>query len=171
MDRKQRRRFWTCCLWRWGRPCTRWRSMLLPRPTTLPPRGITGICTMLNYLFSTPIGLASFLINIPIVLWAVVEIGYKLVAKTVTAIVLISLMIDLFSRFVPAYHGGPHFGGVVCRGAGRGRPFADLCPGRHHRRQRLGGPAVGQAAAPPVHGQADAGCGRCGGGCSGLCVW
>lgn len=76
-------------------------------PNNIAAGGITGICTMLNYLFSTPIGLASFLINIPIVLWAVVEIGYKLVAKTVTAIVLISLMIDLFSRFVPAYQGDP----------------------------------------------------------------
>ncbi len=76
-------------------------------PNNIAAGGITGICTMLNYLFSTPIGLASFLINIPIVLWAVVEIGYKLVAKTVTAIVLISLTIDLFSRFVPAYQGDP----------------------------------------------------------------
>lgn len=76
-------------------------------PNNIAAGGITGICTMLNYLFSTPIGLASFLISIPIVLWAVVEIGYKLVAKTVTAIVLISLMIDLFSRFVPAYQGDP----------------------------------------------------------------
>ena len=41
------------------------------------------------------------------VLWAVVDIGYKLVAKTVAAIVLTSVMIDLFSRFVPAYHGDP----------------------------------------------------------------
>ena len=76
-------------------------------PNNIAPGGVTGIATMLNYLFSTPIGLVAFLINIPIILWAVVEIGYKLVAKTVTAIVLISLMIDLFSRFVPAYQGDP----------------------------------------------------------------
>ena len=55
----------------------------------------------------TPIGLVSFLINVPIVLWAVVDIGYKLVAKTVAAIALTSVMIDLFSRFVPTYHGDP----------------------------------------------------------------
>ncbi|MFR2561617.1 MAG: YitT family protein [Anaeromassilibacillus sp.] len=34
---------------------------------------------MLNYLFHTPIGTTAFLINIPIFLWAVTEIGYKMV--------------------------------------------------------------------------------------------
>ena len=70
-------------------------------PNNIAAGGITGICTMLNYLFSTPIGLASFLINIPIVLWAVVEIGYKLVAKTVTAIVLISLTVSYTHLTLP----------------------------------------------------------------------
>ena len=76
-------------------------------PNNIAAGGITGVATMLNYLFDTPIGLVSFLINVPIVLWAVVDIGYKLVAKTVAAIALTSVMIDLFSRFVPAYHGDP----------------------------------------------------------------
>ena len=76
-------------------------------PNNIAAGGITGVATMLNYLWGTPIGLVSFLINVPIVLWAVVDIGYKLVAKTVAAIALTSVMIDLFSRFVPAYHGDP----------------------------------------------------------------
>ena len=71
-------------------------------PNNIAAGGITGVATMLNYLWGTPIGLVSFLINVPIVLWAVVDIGYKLVAKTVAAIALTSVMIDLFSRFVPA---------------------------------------------------------------------
>ena len=76
-------------------------------PNNIAAGGITGVATMLNYLWGTPIGLVSVLINVPIVLWAVVDIGYKLVAKTVAAIALTSVMIDLFSRFVPAYHGDP----------------------------------------------------------------
>ena len=47
----------------------------------------------------------AFLINVPIVLWAIVDIGYKLVTKTMLAILLSSLLIDLFSHFVPAYRG------------------------------------------------------------------
>ena len=76
-------------------------------PNNIAAGGVTGIATMLNYLFGTPIGLISFLINAPLVVWAVVEIGYKLVAKTMVAIVLTSVMIDLFSHFVPAYQGTP----------------------------------------------------------------
>ena len=79
------------------------------------------MATMLNYVFGTPIGLAAFLINVPLVLWAVMEIGYKLVAKTMGAIVISSLLIDLFSRFIPAYRGDSIlvalFAGV-CEGVG-----------------------------------------------------
>ncbi len=73
-------------------------------PNHIAPGGVTGVSTLLNFLFDTPIGLMAFCINIPIVLWAVVEIGYKLVVKTFVAIVLSSVMIDLFA-FLPAYRG------------------------------------------------------------------
>ncbi len=74
-------------------------------PNHIAPGGVTGLATVLNYAFGTPIGLVAFLINIPIILWAVVEIGYKLVVKTFIAIALSSAMIDLFSTFVPVYRG------------------------------------------------------------------
>ena len=74
-------------------------------PNNIAPGGVTGIATMLNYLFSTPIGLVAFLINIPIILWAVVDIGYKLVAKSVAAILLSSAAIDLLAPIVPSYQG------------------------------------------------------------------
>ena len=74
-------------------------------PNNIAPGGVTGVATMLNYLFSTPIGLVAFLINIPIILWAVVEIGYKLVAKSVAAILLSSAAIDLLASIVPSYQG------------------------------------------------------------------
>ena len=74
-------------------------------PNNIAPGGVTGVATMLNYLFSTPIGLVAFLINIPIILWAVVEIGYKLVAKSVVAILLSSVAIDLLAPIIPSYQG------------------------------------------------------------------
>ena len=90
-------------------------------PNNIAAGGVTGVATMLNYVFGTPIGLAAFLINVPLVLWAVMEIGYKLVAKTMGAIVISSLLIDLFSRFIPAYRGDSIlvalFAGV-CEGVG-----------------------------------------------------
>lgn len=74
-------------------------------PNHIAPGGITGLSTLLNYMFDTPIGLMAFFINIPIVVWAVVEIGYKLVLKTMFSIALSSALIDVFSWFVPPYRG------------------------------------------------------------------
>ncbi len=93
----------------------------LTAPNNIAPGGVTGLCTMLNFMFGTPIGLMSFFINIPIILWAVVDIGYKLVVRTMAAIVLSSLFIDLFTGFMPVYSGNPILVAVfsgVCEGLG-----------------------------------------------------
>ncbi len=95
-------------------------------PNNIAAGGITGVATMLQYVFGTPIGLMVFLINLPIVIWGVVEIGYKLVVKTLAAIVLSSVMIDLFARFVPAYRGDPILVAIfagVCEGIGLSLTF------------------------------------------------
>lgn len=76
-------------------------------PNNIAPGGITGVATMLNYAFSLPIGTMVLVLNIPIIIWAVVEIGYKLVLKTSFAILLSSIAIDLFAAFLPAYKGDP----------------------------------------------------------------
>lgn len=98
----------------------------LTAPNNIAPGGVTGVCTMLNYMFGTPIGLMSFLINIPIIIWSVVEIGYKLVVRTVAAIILSSLFIDLFSGVLPAYRGDPILVAIfsgVCEGLGLSLTF------------------------------------------------
>lgn len=86
-------------------------------PNHIAPGGITGIGTMLNYLFQTPIGLVNMIINIPIVIWAIIEIGYKLVAKSIAAIIIFSVAIDTMGLVLPAYDGNPFlaaiFGGVL----------------------------------------------------------
>ena len=98
----------------------------LTAPNNIAPGGVTGLCTMLNFMFGTPIGLMSFFINIPIVLWAVMDIGYKLVVRTVAAIVLSSFFIDLFTGFMPVYRGNPILVAVfsgVCEGLGLSLTF------------------------------------------------
>lgn len=90
-------------------------------PNNIAPGGVTGVATMLNYLFDTPIGTVVFVINIPIIIWAIVEIGYKLVAKTMMAIVLNSIAIDVVALFMPEYHGDAliiTLIGGVCEGVG-----------------------------------------------------
>lgn len=99
---------------------------LFTAPNHIAPGGITGLSTVLNYVFGTPIGLVSFIINIPIIIWAVLEIGYKLVIKTFIAIVATSAMIDLFAVFVTPYQGDmiliALFAGV-CEGVGLSLTF------------------------------------------------
>lgn len=90
-------------------------------PNNIAPGGVTGVATMLHYVFNSPIGIAVIIINIPIILWAVIEIGYKLVLKTIVAIFLSSVAIDVFAMFVPAYHGDPILVAIcagVCEGVG-----------------------------------------------------
>ena len=95
-------------------------------PNNIAPGGVTGLATMLNYVWNTPIGLMVFLINIPIIIWAVLEIGYKLVLKTMTAIVLSSVMIDVLAYIIPAYHGDPILVSIfagLCEGVGLSLTF------------------------------------------------
>lgn len=86
-------------------------------PNHIASGGVTGVSIVLNYLFGTPIGTMAFIINIPIFIWAIIEIGYKLVAKTFVATLLSSLAIDMIGVIIPPYEGNPMlaaiFGGVL----------------------------------------------------------
>jgi uncharacterized membrane-anchored protein YitT (DUF2179 family) len=90
-------------------------------PNHIAPGGVTGVGTMLNYLFGWPIGTLGLLLNIPIFIWAILQIGYKLVVKTIGATIFVSAAIDLIGLVIPAYTGNPMlaaiFGGCL-EGAG-----------------------------------------------------
>ena len=45
-------------------------------PNHIAPGGVTGFATLMNYIFGIPIGLMSFLINVPLLL-----IGVKVLGK------------------------------------------------------------------------------------------
>ncbi len=74
-------------------------------PNEIAPGGFTGIATLLNFLFATPIGSITVLMNLPVIVWAMYAIGYKLVLKTILALFVGSFCIDLFSALLPAYQG------------------------------------------------------------------
>lgn len=88
--------------------------------------GFTGIGTILNYLFSVPIGTAVFLLNVPLFLTAFHKFGFQFIVKTVLATFLMSLFMDVFALFVPVYTGdkllSALFGGIL-GGAGLGLVF------------------------------------------------
>lgn len=91
------------------------------------PGGVSGIAIMVKYLTSLPVGLVSFVINLPLLIAAYRFIGKKFAARTVRTVIIFSLLLDgVIMPFFPQYAGdrmvGSIFGGV-CMGAGIGVIF------------------------------------------------
>lgn len=91
-------------------------------PNMIAMGGLTGVATVLNYLFDSPIGTVIIIVNIPLFIAAIKAFGLKFIYKTAAGTILTSVVIDLFDVFnVPAYEGdrllAAIFGGVLS-GAG-----------------------------------------------------
>jgi len=73
-------------------------------PADVVPSGISGMAVMLNELFGLPIGILALLLNIPIqfVGARMLPGGWRVLVRTVFAIVIYSVVIDLLTPFVPA---------------------------------------------------------------------
>ncbi len=88
--------------------------------------GATGISTVLNILFNTPIGIVIILINVPLVLINWYIFGFKFVIKTIIGIATSSIITDMLfflpplteDRLLAALFGG------ICMGAGLGLFFS-----------------------------------------------
>ena len=76
-------------------------------PNQIAAGGLTGVATMFNHLFSVPIGTANLLMNVPLLIWAYVEMGYQIIIKTVIATLISSAMIDVMVPYLPQYQGDP----------------------------------------------------------------
>jgi uncharacterized membrane-anchored protein YitT (DUF2179 family) len=78
--------------------------------------GLTGIATILNYLFEFPIGMGIFIMNVPLLLIAFKKLGIKFVFRTFWVIAISSVIIDL-GGFLPVYKNdlllSSIFGGVL----------------------------------------------------------
>ena len=81
------------------------------------PGGLTGIATILNYLFSLPIGAVVFVLNIPLLAAAFIKFGGIFIAKTAVATAIMSLMLDISGLFLPTIKIDPIlaalFGGLL----------------------------------------------------------
>lgn len=84
-------------------------------PNHIAPGGITGIATVLNYLFQWPVGTVSLILNIPLFLIGYKAMGKSFVIRSLVATVLLSLFID-FLPLKPMTDDpllGSIFGGVL----------------------------------------------------------
>lgn len=86
-------------------------------PNNIAPGGLTGVATLINYLFSLPIGTFILIMNVPLLIIGYRRIGRTYFIKTVYGTLAVSLLIDLFSCFIPAYKGNMIlvciFGGIL----------------------------------------------------------
>ncbi len=65
------------------------------------PGGLTGIATVLNYLFSLPIGTVVFVLNIPLLILGFFKFGKYFIIKTAIATVSFSIFLDIFEAILP----------------------------------------------------------------------
>ena len=74
-------------------------------PNGIVSGGVTGLATILNYLLGLPIGVTSLVINIPIFIAGAKMLGRRFLIRSVTATVILSVLIDVLAPFLPVYRG------------------------------------------------------------------
>lgn len=65
------------------------------------PGGLTGISTMLNYLYGLPVGTVVFILNIPILVIGFIKFGGIFIVKTAVSTVVISITLDIAEELLP----------------------------------------------------------------------
>lgn len=69
------------------------------------PGSVNGIAVMANYLSNIPIGFATILINIPIILFTFHSLGRMFFLYSVKTMVISSFLIDYVLCYLPVYQG------------------------------------------------------------------
>ena len=81
------------------------------------PGGLTGISTMLNYLYGLPVGTVVFILNIPILVIGFIKFGGIFIVKTAVSNVVISITLDIAEELLPELKINPVlaavFGGLL----------------------------------------------------------
>ena len=100
--------------------------VIFTSPNNIAPGGMTGIATMLNFMFGLPIGTFIFLMNIPLFIWGAIENGVSFLTKAIVGTALVSISIDVLTPLLPTYSGDTMlaaiFGGIL-NGVGLGFIF------------------------------------------------
>ena len=71
-------------------------------PNKFSTGGVTGIATIVYYLFKIPLGTVNILINIPILIFTFYRLGKTVVINSVIGSLVYSLFIDILDKF-PAF--------------------------------------------------------------------
>lgn len=70
-------------------------------PNDIAPGGLTGVATLLNYLFDwIPIGTATILMNVPLIITSWFVLSKYMVVRTLWGILISSVLTDLLSPYI-----------------------------------------------------------------------
>lgn len=70
-------------------------------PNQLSTGGFAGLATITYYLFNLPVGLVTFLLNIPLFIVTIYKLRIKRLMKIIIGAVLFSIFIDIFEKINP----------------------------------------------------------------------
>ena len=94
-------------------------------PNKIAAGGVSGIATVLFYLFDLPIGITMLVLNVPLFILGIKHIGSAFGVKTLFSTVFLSVVIDL-TTFLPIITRDPLlasvYGGIIM-GVGMGFVF------------------------------------------------
>lgn len=83
------------------------------------PGGVSGVAVILNYLFGLPIGLATVLINVPIILATYKRLGPTFFLHSVKTVLINALFVDYVVCHIPPFTGNRLIAAIlsgVCAG-------------------------------------------------------
>lgn len=75
-------------------------------PNKLSAGGVSGLSTIVYYLFNIPMGTTIVLINVPIFLFAFYRLGKQIFINSIIGTISLSVFIDLFDKYEPITNNG-----------------------------------------------------------------
>lgn len=95
-------------------------------PNKIAAGGVSGIATVLHYLFTIPVGVAMLALNVPLFLMGIYRLGLKFGFRSLYGTISLSFFVDVLDPFLPVLTHDPLlasiFGGVLT-GLGLGLVF------------------------------------------------
>lgn len=87
-------------------------------PNSIAQSGITGVAVIFQKLFDWPIGLVSFILNLPLLGLMVIFLGKSSLIKTLCVTGILAVALDfvavMFDKFIPVYTGDHILASFVC---------------------------------------------------------
>ncbi|GAB6179394.1 YitT family protein [Desulfotomaculum defluvii] len=70
-------------------------------PAKIAAGGFSGVATILYHLFSLPVGLVMFIMNVPVFIWSLIRLGPRYTVNSIYGTVALSVFIDLLAPYIP----------------------------------------------------------------------